>query len=119
MEAAPRILQSSDLEQVLAYERDSLKSGALDELEGQMAEWHASWRRESLEHYLPLGWSFGLWRGNELVAYFLGQPQLFVSGMTQSLWLEHLSFKDSGQARMLLDIAYRLCREKLFQSLLF
>jgi hypothetical protein len=38
--------------------------------------------------------------------------------MTQSLWLEHLSFSTKEQASALLEIAYRLCREKHFQTLL-
>jgi hypothetical protein len=114
-----KILQSTDLEQILNLERKILAQENSDSFEAEMSEWHAPWRRESLEYYLPLGWSFGLWSDNDLQAYFLAQPQLFISGMTQSLWIEQLQYKDEQQARDLLDIAYRLCREKHFQSLLF
>ena len=111
MQLTPRILQASDLEQIYQLEK---KPG---DMEAEMASWSASWRRESLEHYLPLGWSFGLFDDETLVAYALAQPQLFVHGLTQNLWFEHFLFQNDDQAGFLLDLLYRTCREKHFQSL--
>ena len=114
-----KILQPDDRESIIELEKRRLTKGdESDPMEVEMATWHAPWRKESLDHYLPLGWSYGLWRDSLLQAYFLGQPQLFLRGLTQSLWLEHLSFSCDDEAKQLLDIAYRLCREKHFQTLL-
>lgn len=112
-----RILQITDLEAILEFERDVLAAQEPDEMERQMREWHAPWRREALEHYLPLGWSFGDFRNEKITAYFLAQPQLFVHGLTQSLWVEHFHAGDAGTQAALFDVAYRLCREKHFQKL--
>lgn len=121
MNLIPKILQTEDLQTILALEKanQSFSSEAdMDPMELEMLSWHAPWREESLKHYLPLGWSFGLWNEQNLQAYFLGQPQLFIRGLTQSLWIEHLSFTEKEHADQLIEIAYRLCREKHFQSLL-
>ena len=48
----------------------------------------------------------------------MAQPQLFVRGLTQSLWLEHMNFDTEETGRNLLDVAYRFSREKHLQSLL-
>ncbi len=110
-----RILQSSDLDAVLQFERSRLKG---DSLELDMTEWHAPWRKEALEHYLPQGWSFSLWLNNELKAYYIAQPQLFSRGLTQTLWIEHLSASTQAETDQLLELAYKLCREKHFQKLI-
>jgi hypothetical protein len=112
-----KILQPSDQAAILQFERARLPATP----DSFMSEWHAPWRTEALEHYLPLGWSFGLFSkaAGTLTAYFLAQPQLFINGMTQSLWLEHVSFQNENEARRLMEVAYRLSREKHFQVLLF
>jgi hypothetical protein len=112
-----RILQNSDLDSILQFEQELLKNTIEDQMEREMSSWHAPWRRESLEHYLPQGWSFGVFNQKELVGYFLAQPQLFVRGMTQSLWVEHLNAHALETRLELVDIARRLCREKHFQML--
>ncbi|MEK6554048.1 MAG: hypothetical protein AABZ31_02315 [Bdellovibrionota bacterium] len=126
-----RILQSSDLDAVLQFERARLKASATHEesnasemasFEIDMLEWHAPWRKEALEHYLPQGWSFSLWSesgaSGQLQAYFLAQPQVFTRGLTQTLWMEQLSATTQAQSDQLLEIAYKLCREKHFQKLI-
>ena len=122
MELHPKILGLSDLELILDYEQAELQKTVSDDMEREMAGWHAPWRKEALEHYLPLGWSFGLFETpNEnpiFHGYFLAQPQLFVRGLTQSLWLEHMNFDSDESGRQLLDVAYRFSREKHLQSLL-
>lgn len=113
-----RILQLSDAETILRFEREALEYIEPDPMEREMREWHAPWRRESLEYYLPLGWSFGDFVGEKLTAYFLAQPQLYMGGMTQSLWIEHFHATDLKVQEALFDVAYRTCREKHFQKLI-
>ena len=111
-----RVLQPADLETIQQFEQKLLACRVSDEMEREMLSWHAPWRRESLEHYLPMGWCFGVFTG-ELKGYFLAQPQLFTRGFTQALWVEHLGGEDNAVSEQLIDIAQRLCREKHFQML--
>ena len=91
------------------------------QMEAEMASWDAPWRQEALEHYLPMGWSFCLWEGDEYVSdlkgYFLAQPLVFYSGWTQSLWVEHLNCDDLEVGHQMLDLAYRTSRSKHFQKM--
>lgn len=115
MNLEPRILQPDDLEQLYRLEKSKIKQ---DSFEDEMKSWSASWRKESLEHYLPLGWSYCLVDDEgQYQAYVLAQPQLFVHGLTQNLWIEHLYFETEEAVKVLFDIIYRTCREKHFQSL--
>ena len=118
-----RILQLSDLAEIQNLEKKILENSMYgqqqDENEREMLSWHASWRQESLEHYLPLGWSFGIWREGRLVGYFIAQPQLFVRAMTQTLWVERLMAESPSEVSNLVDLVYRLCREKHFQKAVF
>lgn len=115
----PKILVLDDIPQIMVFEKTRLQSSVHDEVEREMAAWHASWRQESLEHYLPLGWSFGIWDQSELKGYFLGQPQLFLRGMTQTLWVERLVAESAQVTAELVELAYRYAREKHFQKVLF
>ncbi len=115
------VLKAEDAPAVLRFERDQLESQNLDPIERELLSWHSPWRQESLDHYLPLGWSFGLWSDSgELRAYFLAQPLLFFRQMTQSLWVEHMGFpaQKPELALSMMDLAYRLSREKHLQKLL-
>lgn len=112
-----RVMTIDDLEEILAWERSRLPTDG--SIETQMLEWTASWRKESLEHYLPLGWSFCIRTGGEIRGYLLSQPFLFVGGMTQSLWVEHMSFQDQEIQKSLSEIAYRWSRDKHFQKVIF
>ncbi|MBX2996197.1 MAG: hypothetical protein KF681_15330 [Bdellovibrionaceae bacterium] len=115
-----RIIEASEADKILEFEQKRLQETIVNEADRTFAAWHARWRKESLEHYLKLGWSFlALDQDNQLVGYFLGQPLLFFDGQTQSLWIEHLQ-SSSLQARdALTDLAYRLAREKHFQRVYF
>lgn len=118
MNLVARILQADDLEQLYQLQKKvSLAESQLDEMEFELSTWVAPWRKEALEYYLPLGWSFGLFADDQVQAFALAQPQLFVHGLTQNLWVEHLFFQSESQVRTLLDLLYRTCREKHFQSL--
>lgn len=114
-----RILQPQDEKALEEFEKMRLSENSADEFENELLSWHASWRKESLEHYLPLGWSFGIWSNDKIVGYFLAQPYLFMRGMTQTLWIERIVSNTVDGMSELIEIAYKLSREKHFQKILF
>lgn len=111
-----KILTLQDLEDIIVFEK-SRQSGP--EFEREMASWHARWRKESLEHYLPLGWSFGLREQGKIVAYILCQPLLFFEGWTQSLWIEHVAGIKNEDVMQMIEVAYRWARDKHLQKVFF
>ncbi len=123
-----RVIQSADLEEIMSFERKKMVEVYPDEMERDIQSWNARWRKESLEHYLPLGWSF-LARFEDtdsefsdeglLAGYFIAQPLLFLDGQTQSLWIEHISYASLKARDELCELAYKLSREKHFQRVLF
>ncbi|MBK9322179.1 MAG: hypothetical protein IPM97_04340 [Bdellovibrionaceae bacterium] len=123
-----RIIQVEDMPEIIDFETKKLQESVPDEMERTLLSWNARWRRESLEHYLPLGWSF-LVRDQDasgaytdqgvLVGYFLAQPLLFLDGQTQSLWVEHIQYASLQARDELCDLAYKLSREKHFQKVFF
>lgn len=117
-----------NLDELLAYENNKLKELYSTEIEQSMARWSSRWRKESLEHYLKIGWSF-LLRDREvsdpnstegrLLGYFIAQPLLFLDGQTQSLWIEHICYSNLSSRDRLCEFAYKLSREKHFQKVYF
>lgn len=123
-----RILQLQDLEELLDFENKKLAEQIPDEMERTFASWNARWRKESLEHYLKLGWSFLVREQDKqsefsdeglLVGYFLAQPLLFLDGQTQSLWVEHVQYASLQARDELCELAYKLSREKHLQKVFF
>ena len=118
-----KLLRLEDAPHILSFEKSLLAAEIEDEVEQEIASWASSWRQEALEHYLPLGWSFAKWSGkegdSELLGYFLGQVHLFTQGETQSLWVERLNGKTKGVTEELIEVAYRLSREKHLQKVVF
>lgn len=123
-----RIIQPSEIDEIIDFEMKELAEKIRDESERQIHSWNARWRKESLEHYLPMGWSFlardpslasSFSKEGALVGYFLAQPLLFFDGQTQSLWVEHLQFSALQARDELTDLAYRLSREKHLQRVFF
>ncbi|MGZ3690319.1 MAG: hypothetical protein ACXVAX_02375 [Pseudobdellovibrio sp.] len=115
-----RIAQIEDVEAVFNYESMKHNNPNLDEIENQIVIWNSNYRTEALNHYFKLGWSFlALNKKNEIAGFFMGQPLLFVDKQTQSLWVEYISAESDEIYTELLDIAYRLSREKHFQRVLF
>lgn len=112
------ILRPEHATQIIEFERAALAAKVSDPMERELQSWHAPWREESLTHYLSLGWSFGLWRESKLAAYALAQPFLFFRGLTQSLWVEHVSAAKDEDARTLLDVLVKWSRDKHLQRLL-
>ncbi len=115
-----RIAQIEDVESVFNYEYKKNFDSGSDEIENQIMVWNSFFRKESLEHYFKTGWSFlAIDTEQNIVGFFMGQALLFMDKQTQSLWVEYVSASDSQIFTELVDIAYRLSREKHFQKVLF
>lgn len=123
-----RILQLQDLDELLQFEAKKLNESPGTPEDRIFQSWNSRARKESLEHYLSLGWSFlvrdtevenPLSSEGQLLGYMLAQPFLFFEGHTQTLWIEHLSYSTLATRDELCNLAYRLSREKHFQKVLF
>ena len=128
MSLVSRILQAPDLDSLLKFENKKLLETIPSEEERLFASWNSRWRKEALEHYLNLGWSFIAHDSDlkseaspegQLVGYFLAQPLVFFEAQTQSLWVEHLSYSTLTARDELCSLAYKLSREKHFQRVFF
>ncbi len=114
-----RIAQLQDIDLVYDFELSRTAVLGADEYEQMMSVWSSSFRKESLEHYFKLGWSFiATDNDQKIVGFFLGQPLLFFAQQTQTLWIEHIAAVDSDVATELVDVFYRLAREKHFQRVI-
>jgi hypothetical protein len=115
-----QIAQAEDLENIYAYAEAKLKTDIPDDMERMIAIWESRFRKEALEHYLKLGWSFvATSKENKICGFFLGQPLLFFQGQTQTLWVEYILADDLKIKSELADIAYKLSRDKHFQQVIF
>ena len=123
-----RVIQGSDFDEIVAFEKSKLQELVADEMEREMKSWSARWRKESLDHYIPIGWSFLVRDPSQsssfsseglMVGYFIAQPLLFFDGQTQTLWMEHIQFSTLQARDELCELAYKLSREKHFQKVLF
>lgn len=114
-----RIAQLQDVESAYQYEYCKNFPENTDEIENQIAVWGSFYRKESLEHYFKTGWSFVAVDEQEKVCgFFMAQPLLFFDRQTQTLWVEYMSASNQEILSQLVDIAYRLSREKHFQRVL-
>lgn len=114
-----RIAQLADLDAIYQFAEAQLKISVPDDTERMMKIWDSRFRKEALEHYLKLGWSFvATDQSDKLVGYFLGQPLLFFEGQTQTLWVEDVQAKSSEVLADLVEISYKLSRDKHFQKVI-
>ena len=113
-----RILLEKDQDLIMEFEKERLNRSVSDPMEREMKSWDARWRKEALEHYLPQGWSFGVFENGKLTGYFLGQPYIFHRGLTQTLWIEQISFANHEAGRQLIDVAHKWARDKHLQTVL-
>ncbi len=114
-----RILLPADKTTIMDFAKGRLAAEVPDPVEREMQSWGARWRGEALDHYLPQGWSFGVFaESGEMQGYILGQPYLFFRGLTQTLWIEHVDFATPHAAHQLLDTAHRWARDKHLQCVL-
>jgi len=117
------VLQPTEIDEILAFESRKMAEKVTDEMERQIQSWNARWRKESLQHYVPLGWSFCARESSSpespLVGYFIAQALLFLDGQTQTLWVEHLQFSSLQIRDALVELAVKLGREKHLQKIYF
>ena len=117
-----QVLSLGDLDEVYAFAegqfQKQMRERKKDENETRLLLWHVPWRKEALEHYLKLGWSFIARDGGKPVGFYLAQPFLFFRGQTQTLWIEHIEGLNQTITDSLLDIATRVAREKHLQRVL-
>ncbi|MCB0406762.1 MAG: hypothetical protein KDD34_01085 [Bdellovibrionales bacterium] len=116
-----RAVRQNDLQAILEFEKARLEIEVEDVMERELLSWKAPWRQEALEHYLNLGWSFGVWEDeseNTLLGYVLAQPLLFFRGFTQTLWIEHLAANDKLIENQLIETVYQWSRDKHLQQMI-
>jgi hypothetical protein len=116
-----RIAQTQDLENIYQFALQKLKLRYPNEMECMIKVWESRFRKESLEHYLKLGWSFIAETkiNQHLQGYFIGQPLLFFEGQTQTLWVEDILAETEEIESDLVEIAYKLSKDKHFQKVFF
>lgn len=114
-----RVIQTSDVAQILKFENQKLKDLFPDPVEREFAGWKSKAREESLNFYIPLGWSLLVEEDSQIFGFALAQPLLFLNGLTQSLWVEYISTASLEGRDLLVDSLYRLAREKHFQGVYF
>lgn len=114
-----QVLSLNNYDEVFAFAERNLEKAFPDEAERMFASWAVRWRKEALEHYLRLGWSFIVRDQGQIVGFFLAQPFLFFRGQTQTLWVEHIEALDPEVREGLVDVAARVAREKHLQRVLF
>ncbi|MBC7457162.1 MAG: hypothetical protein H7235_02705 [Bdellovibrionaceae bacterium] len=119
MKVEYRIAQSDDLDTIYQFAESRLKVEIPDDMERMIKIWSSLFRKESLEHYLKLGWSFiAENESKNCVGYFLGQPLLFFEGHTQTLWVEDVQAQTPEISADLIEISYKLSRDKHFQKVI-
>jgi hypothetical protein len=111
-----RVADISEIDEIFQFEQSTLERSVEDEQLRMFLSWKAPWRREALEFYLPKGWCFAVRENNRLVGYFLAQPLIFFRQLTQTLWIEHVSYENKTVGDYLLEIAFKTAREKHIQS---
>lgn len=113
-----KLFLEEHVQAVFEYEMGALPTD-LNEIQREMKSWENPWRVESLRHYSQLGWSFIAQDEEGLKGYVLGQPVLFFNNWTQTLWIEHMGFKDTDIGFQLMDTAVRWAKTKHLQKVIF
>lgn len=120
MELDFKVIQAIDIEELVAFDIERLGEQHSDPEDLMFATWSSRARREAVEHYAKLGWSFkALDTKQNVQGFILAQPLLFLSGQTQSLWVEYVCYNSIEVRDRLLDLSYRLAREKHLQCVYF
>ena len=114
-----QVLTLSNIEEIQNFETSIMKEKGLSPSDIIFESWKGSTTDEFLEYFLPLGWSMGIWNNlQKLQGYFLGNVLLFHRGNMQTLYLEHISFKHSKILDEIIELAYRLAKEKHLQRVM-
>jgi hypothetical protein len=121
MSADVRILLPDHKDSVLACAKARLAAARPqdDPMALEMSSWNARWRPEALDHYLPMGWSYGVFDDDArtLTGFLLAQPLIHHRGPVQTLWVEEV-VGDDAVTGLLFDTVYRWARDKHFQCVL-
>ena len=113
-----KLFLPDQVEAVFEFEKNRLEGG-MSELQIEMQSWDQPWRKESLQHYSQLGWSFvQLDADDKIQGYILGQPFLFFNNWTQTLWVEHVAFDNPEVGLQLVDTIVRWAKTKHLQKVL-
>lgn len=114
-----KLFLQDHIEPVFDFEKKSLPS-ELGDIQAEMKSWDNPWRKESLQHYCQLGWSFvAVDESHQIQGYVLAQPILFFNNWTQTLWVEHLSFVEEPVGYQLMDTLIRWSKTKHLQKVIF
>lgn len=114
-----RVLAPSEAEEVYQFSKARWLAHP-ESSKDLFLEWSAPWRKESLEHYLKLGWSMARRdpQTGRLLGYALAQPILFFRKQTQTVWIEYVEAETPGLAGEIVDTLIRVGREKHMQRVL-
>ena len=82
MKTELQVLNLTDFAEIQSFADTMAIRRIPDEIERRLYSWKAPWREESLNHYLPLGWSFVARQTRTCVGFYLAQPLLFFQGQT-------------------------------------
>ncbi len=119
MDLKHQVLSLPDIDEVYDFAAHRFALQHSDETERTFLSWAAPWRKESLEHYLKLGWSFITRENGKVQGYFLAQPFLFFRSQTQTLWVEQVEGTSPEVIDTLVEVAVKVAREKHLQRVLF
>jgi hypothetical protein len=121
MEVIYAVAGSANLSELQTFADQAFQPPGMGSDERTLALWHVPWRKEALEHYLRLGWSFLAREGSEgpICGFFLAQPFIHFRGQTQTLWIENIQASRPEIVEELAEIAIRIGREKHLQRILF
>ena len=119
MNLVHQVLSLPDIDEVYDFAAGRLATRIPDETERTFKSWSEPWRREALEHYLKLGWSFITRENGKVAGFFLAQPFIFFRGQTQTLWVEHIEASNAEVTDVLVEVAVKVAREKHLQRVLF
>lgn len=112
-----KLFLQEHIDPVHSFEMRQL-SQELSPIAAEMKSWEFPWRKESMEHYMNLGWSFVCLEGDDILGYVLAQPLLFFNNWTQSLWVEHLSATNKDVCYQLMDVVVRWSKTKHLQKVI-
>ena len=115
-----RIAQATDVSNAFDFVVKMNHLDFTENIEAQMNVWNSEYRTEALEHYFKTGWSFiAEDQNHQIVGFFMGQPLLFFNKNPQSLWVEFICGQNADIYTELVDISFRLSREKHFQAVFY
>lgn len=113
-----KLLTPDFCDSILAFEKEKLIASGLSEIQVEMKSWDFPWRKESLDHYAKVGWSFVAIENEKIKGYILGQPFVFFNNWTQTLWLEYSSFPNQEVGEALFDVSIRWAKSKHLQKVI-